>query len=157
MMLALALASSAFADGDGAKLEHDRIKDLNLRTLVGAGPRYRFFDTKTQHFSVYIGGAYVNENFISDATEDRDFISLALGDEFRWKFPWGLTLVQALDVYPNLEDASDVLFNFSLGPRYTLENGLFAGLTFNWDYDTKPARFKDRNDFRYLGTFGWEF
>jgi hypothetical protein len=50
-----------------------------------------------------------------------------------------------------------VLFNFFFGPRYTLANGLFTGVSFNWDYDTKPAEFRERNDFRYLGTFGYEF
>lgn len=143
--------------GGGAKLEHDRIKDLNLRSTVQAGPRYRFVDTKTRHFSVYLGGAYINENYIDPATEDRDFLSAALGDELHWKFPWGLTVDQTLDIYPNLDDTSDVLFSFYLGPRYTLTNGLFAGLGFNWDYDTKPAKFRDRNDFRYLANVGWEF
>ena len=143
--------------GGFGKLEHDRIKDINLRTIVGAGPRYRFFDTKTEHFSLYVGGAYVNETFIDNSDDDRDYFSAALGDEFMWKFPWGLTLVQRLDVYPSLEDTSDVLFNFFFGPRYTLANGLFTGVSFNWDYDTKPARFRERNDFRYLGTFGYEF
>ena len=61
------------------------------------------------------------------------------------------------DVYPSLEDTSDVLFNFFFGPRYTLANGLFTGVSFSWNYDTKPARFRERNDFRYLGTFGYEF
>jgi hypothetical protein len=143
--------------GGGAKLEHDRIKDLNLRTTVQVAPRYRFVDTKTEHLSVYLGPAYINENYISSATEDRDFVSLALGDEFHWKFPWGFSIDQTLDIYPNLDDTSDVLFSFYLGPRYTIANGLFAGVGFNWDYDTKPADFRDRNDFRYLGNVGWEF
>jgi len=106
---------------------------------------------------VYLGGAHVNENFIDDTTDDRDYFSLALGDELKWKFPWGLTVEQRLDVYPSLEDTSDVLFNFFFGPRYTLANGLFTGVASNWDYDTKPARFRERNDFRYLGTLGHEF
>ena len=41
--------------------------------------------------------------------------------------------------------------------RYTLPNGLFTGLGFNWDYDTKPAQFRDRSDFRYLANLGYEF
>ena len=146
-----------WAVGGGVKLEHDEFKDLNLRTTVQVAPRYRFFDTKTEHLSVYLGPAYINENYISGATADRDFISLALGDELHWKFPGGFTIDQTLDIYPNLQDTSDVLFSFYLGPRYTLANGLFAGVGFNWDYDTKPAEFRDRNDFRYLGNVGWEF
>lgn len=143
--------------GGQLKLEHDRIKDLNLRSTVAAGPRYRFFDTKTEYLSVYLGGAYINENYINPDTKDRDFVSLALGDEFHWKFPWGFRIEQTLDVYPNLQDTSDVLFSFYLGPRYTLPNGLFTGLGFNWDYDTKPAQFRDRSDFRYLANLGYEF
>jgi hypothetical protein len=38
-----------------------------------------------------------------------------------------------------------------------LAHGLFAGVGFDWDYDTKPARFRERSDFRYLGNVGYEF
>ena len=143
--------------GGQVKLEHDEFKDLNLRTTVAIAPRYRFFDTKTEHLSVYLGPAYINEQFIEATQDDRDFIALALGDELHWKFPWGFSIDQTLDIYPSLEDTSDVLFSFFLGPRYTIMDGLFAGLAFNWDYDTKPAAFHERNDFRYLGQVGWEF
>jgi hypothetical protein len=146
-----------WAVGGQVRLEHDEFKDLDLRTTAVIAPRYRFIDTKTEHFSVYLGPAYINEQYISDENESRSFFSIALGDELHWKFPWGLTFDQTLDIYPNLEDTSDVLFSFAMGPRYTIGDGFFTGLTFAWDYDTKPARFRERNDFRYLGNVGWEF
>jgi hypothetical protein len=143
--------------GGQVKLEHDDIKDLNLRTTVGIAPRYRVYDTKTQYLSFYVGPAFIDEQYIEDTSQDRSFISLALGDELHWKFPWGFSVDQTLDIYPNLQDTSDVLFSFALAPRYTIAEGLFAGLTFNWDYDTQPAHFRERNDFRYLANVGWEF
>jgi hypothetical protein len=38
-----------------------------------------------------------------------------------------------------------------------MANGTFAGLTVAWDYDTKPAHFREKSDFRYLSNVGWEF
>ena len=37
-------------------------------------------------------------------------------------------------VAPPIEDTSDVIFNFAVGPRYTLANGCFVGLTFGWEF-----------------------
>ena len=146
-----------WALGGQVKLENDRLKDLNLRTTVATGPRYRFIDSKTEHFSVYGGGAYINENYISHDNPDRSFFSAVLGDELHWKWSSGFRVDQTLDIYPNLENTSDILFSFYLGPRYTLANGLFAGVGFNWDYDTLPAHFREKSDFRYLGNVGYEF
>ena len=37
-------------------------------------------------------------------------------------------------------------------------SGAVAGdvVELNWDYDTKPAHFREKSDFRYLANLGWE-
>ena len=143
--------------GGWGRLEHDRFQDIDLRTIVGGGPGYRFFDTKPLYLSVYAGLAYINENFISEEHEDRSFVSAALGDEFRWKPTDGLTVYQLLDVYPSLEDSSDVLWHAAAGVRQTLTAGLFVDFGVEDDYDTKPASGRKKNDFRYRAQLGYGF
>jgi putative salt-induced outer membrane protein YdiY len=146
--------------GGFGRLEYDRLEDLTLRTTIGAGPGYRFVDTKKMLFRTYLGPAYINENYNQDAnpdTEDREFIALALGDEFRWWFTEGAHVYQLLDVYPNLEDTSDVLINAAAGIRYTVVKGLFVDVGIADEYDTEPAEGKEKNDFHYRLAFGYAF
>jgi putative salt-induced outer membrane protein YdiY len=137
-------------------LEHDKFKDLDLRTVVAAGPGYHFINTKALLLNGYAGLAYINENFIRNAN-DRSYVSLVLGDEFRWFLTNSDLFYQTLDVYPSLEDTSDVLFQLGTGVRHTIIKGLFVDLGISDDYDTKPALGFKKNDFRYHGRLGYLF
>ncbi len=145
-----------WAIGGYGVLEHDKLEDLSLRTIVGAGPGYYFFRTKTRLLRTYLGLAYVNENY-NGPTEDRSYISLALGDEFRWAFSDTLSVYQLLDVYPSLEDTSDVVLHAAVGLRQKIAFGLFVDVGLEDDYDTKPADGKESNDFRYALQLGYGF
>jgi putative salt-induced outer membrane protein YdiY len=142
--------------GGFGRLEYDHFQDLNLRTTVGAGPGYRFFDTKTKFLRAYLGLAYVNEDF-REPLEDRDFITLALGDEFHWNVTETLAVYQLLDVYPSLDDTSDVLLHSAAGVRQAIAAGLFVDLGLEDDYDTVPADGRKKNDFRYRVQLGYGF
>lgn len=142
--------------GGYASLEHDHLQDLSLRTVIGGGPGYYFFRTKTHLLRTYLGLAYVNENYRAP-TEDQSYVSLALGDEFRWAFSDTLSVYQLLDVYPNLEDTSDVVWHAAVGLRQKIALGLFIDIGLQDDYDTKPAEGKQPNDFRYALQLGYGF
>lgn len=134
-------------------LEYDRFKDLDLRTVVGGGPGYRFIDTKTMLFKVRAGVAYVNENFGEQS--DRDYATAVLGDEFRWQISDDRSIYQLLDVYPSFADASDLLLHAEVGFRQTLMKDLFIELALIDDYDNLPAEGRKKNDFRYLVQLGY--
>lgn len=134
-------------------LEYDHFKDLDLRTVVGGGPGYRFIDTKTMLFKVRAGLAYVNENFGEQS--DRDYATAVLGDEFRWQISEGRSVYQLLDVYPSLARGEDVLLHAEVGFRQTLIKGLFLELALIDDYDNLPAEGRKKNDFRYLVQLGY--
>lgn len=160
--------------GGYTTFEHDKFKDLNYRALIGGGPRYRFFDTKSKFLAVYLGLAYVfedyNERILFDLDKfgrwtpkanppdkRRDFLSLALGDEFTMKITPTLSVYQHLDVYPNVEDFKDTLLHFDAGLRQKVFGGMFVGLGITDDYDNVPADGKKKNDFTYFGNVGYEF
>jgi putative salt-induced outer membrane protein YdiY len=137
------------------RLEHDKFEDLSLRTIVGGGPGYRFFDRKDLKLRAYAGLAYVNENF--DEGPDRDFLSALVGDDFLWKVTDSFSVYQRTEIYPSLDDVSDALFHTEAGVRQTLVKGIFVDFGVVDDYDTEPAEGKKKNDFRYLGQVGYEF
>jgi putative salt-induced outer membrane protein YdiY len=137
------------------RLEHDKFEDVRLRTTVGGGPGYRFFDREDLKFRVYAGLAYVNEDL--DEAEDRDYLSALAGDEFRWKITESLSFYQLAEVYPSLDDVSDVLIHVEAGIRQSLMKGMFVEFGVVDDYDTEPAPDTKKNDFRYLGQVGYEF
>jgi putative salt-induced outer membrane protein YdiY len=137
------------------RLEHDKFEDLSLRTIVGGGPGYRFFDRKDLKLRAYAGLAYVNENF--NEADDRDFLSALVGDDFLWKITDSLSVYQLAEIYPSLDDVSDTLFHAEAGVRQTLGKGIFVDFGVVNDYDTKPAEGKEKNDFRYVGQVGYGF
>jgi hypothetical protein len=137
------------------RLEHDKLEDLTLRTTVGGGPGYRFFDSKDLKLRAYAGLAYVNENF--DESSDRDFLSALVGDEFRWNVTDWFSVYQLAEIYPSLADVSDTLFHVEAGVRQSLPKGMFVDFGIINDYDTEPADGKDKNDLRYIGQIGYEF
>jgi putative salt-induced outer membrane protein YdiY len=140
--------------GGFVTLEYDAFRDLDLRTVVGAGPGYRFIDTKTMLFKVNAGLAYVNENFGSGG--DRDFVTAVLGDEFRWTISESQSVYQLLTVYPSLERGEDVFLHAEVGFRQALMKGLFLEVALIDDYDNLPADDRKKNDFRYLFQLGYK-
>jgi putative salt-induced outer membrane protein YdiY len=51
--------------------EHDQFADLDLRSTVGTGPGYQFFESEALNLSVSAGPAWVDEDF--DEAEDEDY------------------------------------------------------------------------------------
>ena len=139
--------------GGFATLEYDHFRDLDLRTVVGAGPGYRFIDTKLMLFKVRAGIAYVNENFRDE--KDRDYVTAVVGDEFRWTISETQSCYQLLDVYPSFENGKDVLLHAEVGFRQSLMKSLFVELALIDDYDNLPAEGRKKNDFRYLVQLGY--
>lgn len=135
-------------------LEYDHFKALDLRTIVGGGPGYRFIDTKAMLFEIHAGVAYVNENF--DGQQDHDYITGVVGDELRWTISDSQSLYQLLDVYPSFADGEDVFLHAEVGFRQSLLYGLFIELALVDDYDNLPARGRERNDFRYFVQLGYK-
>ena len=136
-------------------LEYDRFKDLDLRTVVGAGPGYRFIDTKTMLLQADVGLAYVNENFRSGQT-DRDYISGQIGEEFRWQITPSQSFFQLVDVYPSLERGEDLLVHAEVGFKHAIaKGGLYVEVALIDDYDNLPAEGRKKNDLKYLVSLGY--
>jgi putative salt-induced outer membrane protein YdiY len=140
------------------QFDHDFLQDLVLRTRIGGGPGYRFINTETMELLGRAGVAYINENYRSSSeTGDRSFVAAVLSERFRWTISDSQTLLQGIDITPNLGDFGDTLFHFDLTFRQDVAKGFFLDVAFAEDYDTDPAEGREKSDITYGAGLGYRF
>jgi putative salt-induced outer membrane protein YdiY len=139
----------------GTLIETDKFKDLNLRSVVGAGPGYQFFESSLTNLGVETGPVYVNEDF--DEGEDQGYGALSWRFDFDQYF-WGNRVQFFHWQYGlwSLYDSEDVAIYTRTGLRIPLVKGLSATLQYNWDLDNVVPTGEEEIDERFLFTLGWE-
>jgi putative salt-induced outer membrane protein YdiY len=141
-----------------ANFEQDDFKDLNLRTTVGAGSGYQFFESKPINLSVRGGLAYVNVDYSVD-DQDNDYSAGRWAVKYdEYFFDDFLQFFHLHEGIVSLEDTEDIVIRTRTGLRIPLRKGFNTTVQYNWDWDNSPAPGKDRVDQRYLITlgYGWE-
>lgn len=132
--------------------ERDRVTELSLRTLVGAGLGYHVLKGPKHTFDVSAGLSYTDSRWNVDTTIDdetgRHFTSvgLLLAEESSHELTDTVTLKQRLEAYPGLTGAKSRLlrFNASLNVAMTKALSLSVGLVHN--YDGNAAEGREKND-----------
>lgn len=132
--------------------ERDRVTELSLRTLVGAGLGYHVLKGPKHTFDVSAGLSYTDSRWNVDTTIDdetgRHFTSvgLLLAEESSHELTDTVTFKQRLEAYPGLTGAKSRLlrFNASLNVAMTKALSLSVGLVHN--YDGNAAEGREKND-----------
>jgi len=137
--------------------EHDEFKDLDLRSTIGMGPGYQFWESDKKNLSLEGGPSYVIENF--DEGEDNDYLAA------RWKLDadyWlGDKVMQLFHTQVGLlavPDTGDVVFKSRQGLRFPLTEHLQATFRVEFDWDTTtPSADTEEVDTRYYVTAGYKW
>ena len=137
--------------------EYDKFADLDLRTTVGAGPGYQFFESEDLNLSVSAGPAWVDENF--DDAEDNDF---AAGQWFidydQYLFSRRVQLFHRQLGWASLSDSEDWAFKSRQGLRFPIYKGFTTTLQYNYDYANNPSDDSEEKwDSKLMMLFGWQF
>ena len=147
-----------------AYFEQDTFQDLKMRTALASGPGYQFIEKgdltsswlKDITFYGEAGASYFNEDFqkAGDKSTFRSRLSL--------KFNWPLlndavTLYHFQELYPSLQNTSDIYLTMDNGVRFKLFDGLVSGLQVTTRYNSRPAAGTTDTDNLYLMTFGYSF
>lgn len=126
----------------------DEFKDLNLRTLVGPGVGYQFFEEESKALAVEAGLSYFNED--RDAAEDQSWLSARLGANLRYRlFDW-LSFTDELLVYPSLEEMGEYQLRNEAALISSLSGSWAFKFTNIYEYDSLPAPGVKNNDLTWI-------
>jgi putative salt-induced outer membrane protein len=140
------LAESTFVFG-ALDLERDRLQELDLRSVVGAGFGTHVIKTRATTFDLFGGLTYNREQFFK---ETRDSVELLLGEESAHKISDSTTFKQRFAFYPNLRDRGEhrAVLDASMVVAITASVGL--QLTASDRYNSHPQPGIKSNDFLFL-------
>jgi putative salt-induced outer membrane protein YdiY len=144
-----------------AYFENDRFQDLKLRTALASGPGYQWVD-RGDHSGIYkdmifyteAGLAYFNEDF--NVTGDQSSVRARISAKFNWPiFEDAITLYHFSELFPSLQNTSDVFLTMDNGVRFKIIAGFVSSFQVTTRYNTKPAPGTGDTDNLYLITLGY--
>lgn len=136
--------------------EHDRFKDLRLRSTIGAGVGLQVFEGRPVNLALETGLDRVRADFF-DAL-DEDFYALRLGSRFDyWLWEDAIQVFNNNQVYASLEDIRSSFFRTQSGLRFPLRGGVLASLLFNLDWDGNPAPERKSVDRQLIFSLGYRW
>ncbi len=136
-------------------LEADSQADLDLRTIIGAGLGYQFYDNEEFKLSGEAGLSHFDEDF--KESKDDSYVAARLAAKWDWNYSEAWIFGQTVDVLPSLEESDDVYAKLDTRAKATLTDNMFAQFQWIMDWDNTPAEGKERADHLYLVTIGWTF
>ncbi len=137
-------------------VERDEFKEINLRTTIGPGFGYQFFEGELMNLSVEAGPSYVSTDY--DNAPDEDSISGRWALKFdRFFFDNLFQYYFSNEGYVSASDSSDVFMFTKTGLRFPLQVGFFLQAGFEWDWDNTPAEDAGKSDYRYIMSLGYGF
>jgi len=137
-------------------VERDDFKEISLRTTLGPGVGYQFFEGELMNLSVEAGPSYVYTNYSGGGQDDS--VSGRWGVKFdRFFFEKLFQYYFSNEGYVSASDSSDVFMFTRTGLRFPIRGGLSLNAGFEWDWDNIPAEGADKSDYRYILSIGYGF
>jgi len=136
--------------------ENDKFKDINLRTTIGLGSGYQFFDTDETRLSVELGVNYVNTDFITSPDQDYPAGRWAL-DYAQKLFDTESEFFHRDELYASLDDSGNLFVRTITGFRLPIVEGLNSTIQYNYDWDDNPAPGRVKEDKMWLVTLGYKW
>ncbi|MGD8762563.1 MAG: DUF481 domain-containing protein [Desulfobacteraceae bacterium] len=137
--------------------EHDKFADLDLRSTVGVGPGYQFFESEELNLSASAGPAYVSEDFIEAGNNDF-YAAQWLVSYDQYFFKKFVQLFHKQNGYVSLEDSENWLIETRQGLRFPIYKGFTATVQYIYDYDNNPsADAEEKWDSEFMLLLGYQF
>jgi len=149
------LANKWFLTGFSV-FEKDQFKDIDLRSTLGGGVGYQFFEEALKELQVQAGLSFVFENFI-DAEDDEHLEGIWALEYDRWLFEKKFKFYHKHMGFVGLEDIEDWRVETITGFQIPVYRRLAVGTQFDWDYDNTPSSEEKEWDWELLLTVGWNY
>jgi len=136
-----------------ARIEQDRIADLDARVLLGGGPGIQWVENDVVKYATDAGLAWRYEQFTHQPGGESSMSGQA-GSHFELSFHDRAKLLHDLTYYPSLEKSGDFFITSTAELRFALTERLFAGAKLKMDHDAKPPAGTKRTDWLYVFNLG---
>jgi putative salt-induced outer membrane protein YdiY len=138
-----------------ASYEKDPIRNLERRTIVGAGLGYDIWNDARRTLSLQGGLGYRTEN-IDNLDEANGIAFWAL--RFAYDFRGGdLNLYHNHRIDSAIEGRRNSVVKTTTGVRFEITDLLYANFEVAYDYETNPASTAQSEDIAVLAGIGLEF
>ncbi len=136
--------------------EKDRFQDLKLRSVVGGGLGYQFWETDISALSLEAGPSYANEDYYTG--EDKDFAAARWALNYHhWFYNKSAQFFHNHEGLVPFSDTGDVYIRSRTGIRIPLISKFTITTEIDVDYDAKPSAGNKKTDTRYLFNLGYQW
>jgi putative salt-induced outer membrane protein len=132
--------------------DHDRVADISLRTMAGAGAGYHVVRTKADSFDVFGGLSYTNTDYKFEKTIGTDTkkafssVGLLLGEESSHQVTDTVFLKQRLEYTPGLTGNKAQILKFSSALNVAMSKTMSLTVGLLDTYNSKVADGQKKND-----------
>ena len=146
--------------------ERDMIQDLLARYRVGIGGGYQWLDnavfepTGKWNFNQEIGVNWVKEEYENnDDSKDGGFCALRYGHHFGYIPNWvdGVEIFHNAEVLPEVDEWDKFLARADVGFSVKLIYDFDLLVKIEWEYNSKPANDRKKDDTRYIVGLGYKW
>lgn len=145
------LTTDTFAFGV-ADLERDKLANLSVRGVFGAGAGYHVIKTTDTTFDVYGGLAYNADKYVAATVIDGQsrssygYASLLLGEESQHRLSDTTSAWQRMVVYPNLRNRGEFRANFGAGVSVAMSSTMNLNVGLGYAFNSDPGVGRKKGD-----------
>ena len=149
------------------KWERDVIQDLNARYRAGLGGGYQWLEnrmfesTGKWNFNQELGVNYIKEEYASenDDAKEGGFCALRYGHHFGYIPKWtkNLELFHTFEILPEVDEWEKFLAKADIGFTTKLVYDFDLIAKIEWEYNSKPANDRKKDDTRYIVGLGYKW
>ena len=148
------------------KWERDMIQDLRARYRVGIGGGYQWLENRVfestgkWNFNQELGVNWIKEEYDNnDDTKENGFCALRYGHHFGYIPKWtdNIELFHTFEILPEVDEWEKFLAKADVGftTKIIYDFDLIAKI--EWDYNSKPAGDRKKDDTRYIVGLGYKW
>lgn len=138
--------------GLGLGAARDTVAGVDYRFILSPSAGKRIISSEAADLSVEAGPAYVRESILE---EEDSYLGFRFFELFERKLVEGSRLRQSFEY--TFESGDDYLIGFELGAVSALTSSLNLRAALELDYDSSPARDREKYDIALVASLGFSF
>ena len=148
------------------KWERDVIQNLNARYRVGLGLGYQWMEntvfesTGKWNFNQELGANWIKEEFDGESDAKKNgFCALRYGHHFGYIPKWaeGIEIFHEFEILPEVDEWEKFLAKANVGFTAKLIYDFDLIAKIEWEYNSKPASDRKKDDTRYIVGLGYKW